>query len=142
MRTLFGDWCNEQFFQRSKALCFGDNVASEKIMNESDPVKMHEFGKRIRGFDKEIWKNRVYRVLKRVNEVKFQTYPEAARFLVDTGDRRIGEGSPDPYFGIGCPHIVSCSYGPKKMEWNQFNGNYPGRDSWLFKINSPWLILT
>jgi ribA/ribD-fused uncharacterized protein len=111
--------CNEQFFQRSKALLFGDHETAEKILNEKDPAKMHEFGKRVRGFNKEIWKKRAPRVLKHMNEVKFRSYPEAATFLVNTGERRIGEGSPDPYYGIGI-HISSPA-ATDQTKWNGTN---------------------
>ena len=98
--------CNEQYFQRAKALFFGDDATALKIMLESDPLAMHALGKKVKGFKKELWKTQSHKVLKHVNEVKFRENPSAADALSNTKHKRIGEASPDPLFGIGL-HITS-----------------------------------
>ena len=96
--------CNEQFFQRSKALYFGDHQTAEMIMNESDPVKMTTM--RVKGYVKELWDQNAYKVLKHVNEVKFNQHPAARLVLQQTGNKTIGEASPSPIYGTGV-HISS-----------------------------------
>lgn len=116
--------CNEQYFQRSKALFFGDNETAKKIMEESDPHKILNLGKRIKGYKKDLWDKQAYRVLKNVNAMKYEQNPEAQMFLVNTGDRSIGEASFDSQYGIGMS-ITSRNVGDK--------GEWKG-DNWMGQI--------
>lgn len=107
--------CNEQYFQRSKALFFGDQEAAKKIMDENDPHKILAIGKKIKGYKKETWDNQAYRVLKNVNVMKYEQNPEAQMSLINTGNRFIGEASLDRQYGIGIS-ITSPNVGDKS-EW-------------------------
>ena len=109
--------CNEQFFQRSKALFFGDEVTAEKIMSETDPAKMNMLGKRVRGYTKEKWENNAKRCLKLVNEAKFLQNPSAKAALLDTGSKILGEASPDLTYGIGM-HLTA----PSVLETQKWSG--------------------
>ena len=93
--------CNEQYFQRAKAVMFNDAATAEKIMNESDPVKMSNLGKSVKGFKKELWAKQAPRVLHRVNTAKYEQNESAKRALLETGTKKIGEASPHTTYGTG-----------------------------------------
>ena len=93
--------CNEKYFQRAKALHFGDDECAAKIMTETDPHKISDLGKKVRGYKKELWEKQAEKVLRRVNHAKYLQHPHAKQALLDTEDREIGEASPDPFYGIG-----------------------------------------
>ena len=116
--------CNEQYFQQCKALHFGDNETAQRILNEKDPHKIHELGKQVKGFNKELWDKQAYRILKQANLFKYQQNPEAQMALLNTGKRSIGEASRDTLYGIGIP-ITSPNAG-EEGEWHGKN--------WMGKI--------
>ena len=95
--------CNEQYLQNAKALLFGDEVAAANIMNETDPYVISSLGKKVRGYRKEVWEGKAYEILKNVNHFKYAQHPDAAGALLDTGNRKLGEASPQPLNGTGVP---------------------------------------
>ena len=97
---------NEQYFQRAKALFFGDNDCANLIMDETDPFKIQALGKKVKGYKKEIWEKNARRVLKHVNTAKFSQNKDAKQALSNTGNKRLGEASPDLFYGIGV-HVTS-----------------------------------
>jgi ribA/ribD-fused uncharacterized protein len=98
--------CNEQYFQQAKALMFNDINTATKIMEQTDPLKMSQLGKTVKGFDKTVWAKQAPQVLYRVNSAKYEQNEVAQQALLNTGKKKIGEGSPHPTFGTGV-HIFS-----------------------------------
>lgn len=47
--------CNEQFFQAAKADLFGDAVSKKSIMKAKDPKVQKRLGKKVKGYDDEVW---------------------------------------------------------------------------------------
>ena len=93
--------CNEQYFQRCKALHFGDYETAQKIMKETDPHVILSLGRHVRGYRKEVWDKHAFRILKQANLMKYQQNPIAKQALLNTEDRLIGEASPDMQYGTG-----------------------------------------
>ena len=94
--------CSEQFIKRQEALLFNDVDAANDIMTETVPGKMMQRAKSIEGYQKDIWTNNIKKLCSPGILAKFQQNPECAQFLVETGDRRIGEAARnDPVWGIG-----------------------------------------
>jgi ribA/ribD-fused uncharacterized protein len=93
--------CTEQYFQRAKALFFGDYDTAHKIMDETDPHQINVLGKKVKGYQKDVWDKQAYRVLKQANVFKYRQNPPAAKALLNTGARLIGEASPDKLYGTG-----------------------------------------
>jgi ribA/ribD-fused uncharacterized protein len=114
--------CNEQYFQMSKAQFFGDQQTVDKIMQETDPAKMNTLGKQVKGFKKDIWKRQAKKVLKRANEAKFLQHPNAKDTLLATGQKRLGEGSPDPVYGIGMYLSSKTALDPNKWSGDNLMG--------------------
>ncbi|WEK20716.1 MAG: NADAR family protein [Candidatus Pedobacter colombiensis] len=85
-----------------KALLFGDLGIFEKIVLSEKPGEVKDLGRRISGFNDEIWKAERHAIVKMGNLHKFNQHPELAKYLVSTGKRILLEASPVDYiWGIG-----------------------------------------
>lgn len=94
--------CAEQFLMASKATLFGDADSYEKIMKTSSPREMKDFGRRVKGFDQEVWDANKATVMHFALHLKFDQNEELAEGLLLTGDRVIIEASPyDVIWGVG-----------------------------------------
>jgi ribA/ribD-fused uncharacterized protein len=93
--------CNEQFIQCQKAELFGDWVSHRDIMSSKDPREMKQLGKRIKGYKDVEWKRHSYDVIMECVRSKVYAHREIQEYLLATGDKMIGEGTPDPHFGVG-----------------------------------------
>ena len=93
--------CNEMFIQQQKALIFGDVKKAEMIMKSTEPKEMKELGRKIEGYKDSVWKERAPYVIMTCNREKVYAYKEIQDYLLKTGNRVLGEATPDPFFGIG-----------------------------------------
>ncbi len=94
--------CAEQYMMEQKAKLFGDEEMRQKIMTTDSPNKQKQFGKQVKGFDKDTWENVAKDIVKRANIAKFTQNPELmVAFEVSKG-RELVEASPeDKIWGIG-----------------------------------------
>ena len=99
--------CVEQYVMEEKAYNFGDSTAAERIRNETNPRIMKNIGKSIRNYDHQEWLDSVEAVTFKALQAKFNdTQARGARdFLLETGERRIGESNTDQYWGTGIHHL-------------------------------------
>ena len=111
--------CNEQYFQRAKALLFGDYETADKIMTETNPYKINSLGKRVKGYQKDVWERRAYDTLKHANTVKYNQNPQARQALLETGNLKLGEASPDTLYGTGV--IISSPNASDESTWTGKN---------------------
>ncbi len=94
--------CAEQYMMAEKARMFRDMEMLEQIMKAGHPKEMKAFGRAVKNFDKEIWDNACYELVKRGNMAKFSQNPELWNFLKATKKRILVEASPrDRIWGIG-----------------------------------------
>ena len=94
--------CAEQFMMAQKARMFGDEEMLEKIMEARHPKEMKAYGRAVKGFDKEMWDNACYDIVKKGNQAKFSQNPKLLEFLLNTRKRILVEASPrDRIWGIG-----------------------------------------
>jgi ribA/ribD-fused uncharacterized protein len=93
--------CNEQFFQYSKALHFGDQEIAQKILQESNPYQMMSLAKSIKNFKHAVWQEQAERTLMRANEVKYRQHDVARDALLATGQKKLGEASSNKFYGTG-----------------------------------------
>ena len=99
--------CVEQYVMEEKAYNFGDSVAAQRIREETNPRAMKRIGKQIRNYDHQEWLNTVENVTYTALKAKFND-PQAAgarEYLLETGERRIGEANIDAYWGTGVHHL-------------------------------------
>ncbi len=92
----------EQYMMSQKALLFGDREINERIMKAPDPKAFKQLGKKVRGFDDNMWKKERCNIVVRGNYAKFSQNEPLKEFLLGTGENILVEASPyDKIWGIG-----------------------------------------
>jgi len=92
----------EQYMMYKKALLFEDEEVANAIMRTNNPKDQKALGRKVRGFDKDVWEEVCREYVYEGNYAKFTQNPELLEELLSYGDREIVEASPeDPIWGIG-----------------------------------------
>lgn len=92
----------EHFMMVRKAELFGDRESREKILQANDPGKAKALGRRVRGFDEQLWLDHRWQIVVAANHLKFDQNGDLREFLLATGNRILVEASPvDSIWGIG-----------------------------------------
>ncbi|MFB9357721.1 NADAR family protein [Actinoplanes nipponensis] len=92
----------EHYMMWRKALLFGDEEAAARIVVAGHPRQAKMLGRRVRGFDEQVWTERRRAVVTEASVAKFGQRPELRDFLLGTGRRILVEASPtDRIWGIG-----------------------------------------
>ena len=92
----------EQYMMAKKALLFKDFENYILIINEKDPSKDKQYGRRVRNFESALWRSCNAEVIYHANLAKFSQNPELKAVLLGTGDMPLAEASPaDLNYGIG-----------------------------------------
>lgn len=93
--------CMEQFMMEQKAELFGDEEIRQQILESQDPKQMKALGRKVRGFDQELWDKAKYSIVLNGNWCKFSQNRDLRDFLLSTGDSVLAEASPyDAIWGI------------------------------------------
>jgi ribA/ribD-fused uncharacterized protein len=74
----------EHYLMHAKALLFGDHSVAEKILRAKSPGQARELGRRVSGFDENVWTTERGRVMDETNQAKFSALPELAAYLLST----------------------------------------------------------
>lgn len=94
--------CAEQYMMAAKARLFGDHDSLEAVMSSSSPRDQKTIGRRIAGFDPNVWDAVKVDVVCRANYARARFGD--ARFLRSlelTIDHKLAEANPiDPVWGI------------------------------------------
>jgi ribA/ribD-fused uncharacterized protein len=107
---------SEVAMMRAKAKLFDDERAGAELLGVSDPKKAKAIGRRVRGFDDEIWHANARRLVVEILMLKFGQNAEARNVLLSTGDRLLAEASPyDRLWGIGLS--ADAAKGIPEAEW-------------------------
>lgn len=94
--------CMEQYMMAAKAELFQDQQSREKILKCSDPKQIKALGRKILGFQQDIWDKFKYSIVLNGNWCKFSQSQALRAFLLSTGDSILVEASPyDNIWGIG-----------------------------------------
>lgn len=92
----------EHWMMVEKAKLFGHGSLIPEILMAENPGKAKAYGRRVEGFDQDIWNDKKFDIVVEGNYLKFSQNADLARFLVSTGERVLVEASPiDPIWGIG-----------------------------------------
>ena len=103
------------------------------IQNAKDAREMKQRGKHIRNYNDAVWKESAPQVIHECVQAKVHQVKE---YLLSTGDKGIGEGSPDPFFGVGL-HISD----PRVLHTKEWTGsNIMGKA--LVEVRSELKLLT
>lgn len=94
--------CAEQYMMYKKAKLFGDNIIAERILNTRSPSGQRKKGRFVLDFDKDIWEEHKYEIVKQGNRLKFQQNVDLKKKLLETKEKVLVEASPsDRIWGIG-----------------------------------------
>jgi ribA/ribD-fused uncharacterized protein len=108
----------ETYMMYHKALLFNDvDIAEDILASADDPKAVKALGRKVKGFDGEVWDKNKFNIVVNGNREKFRQNAELRQFLLSTGDREIIEASPmDKIWGIGFGKVNA----PKnKSRWGQ-----------------------
>lgn len=94
--------CMEQYMMANKALLFGDEEIKNKIIECNEPQQIKELGRKVQGFDQDIWDRFKYSIVLNGNWLKFSQNRDLREYLISTGGSILVEASPyDNIWGIG-----------------------------------------
>lgn len=92
----------EHWMMASKARLFMDFEIEKQILSSSKPAQVKELGRKIKGFDENVWVENRFDLVVKGNIHKFTRNEEMKKFLLSTNDQVIVEASPyDTIWGIG-----------------------------------------
>lgn len=86
----------------SKARLFDDEETFNEIMNAKSPNEYKKLGRKVKGFDANLWDEKKMDTVVAGNKAKFVQNPDLKEFLLSTVDAILVEASPyDKIWGIG-----------------------------------------
>ncbi|WP_327148136.1 NADAR family protein [Nocardia sp. NBC_01329] len=92
----------EHYMMWRKALLFDDWAIAAKVLEARSPGEAKTLGRRIGGFDEDLWVERRFGIVLAGSIAKFGQHEDLRCFLLNTGDRVLVEASPvDRIWGIG-----------------------------------------
>ena len=106
--------CCEQYMMYKKAMLFGDAETAAEILNAKNSRDQKALGRKVRGFDSEVWDKHKNQIVFVGNLLKFSQNPELRELLRETGKLEIVEANgEDRIWGIGMyeddPEILNRS---------------------------------
>lgn len=97
-------WSAEQYMMYRKAKLFEDEEVAVQIsgVEGRNPRAAKALGRKVQGFDEEVWREHRHVIVEEGNYLKFSQNPELKELLLSTGEREIAEAaSRDRIWGIG-----------------------------------------
>ena len=92
-------------------------------MESVNPKEMKAYGRKVRGFEKDVWEDACYGIVKRGNVAKFSQNPELWEYLKGTQKRILVEASPmDRIWGIGMGKTNPDAQNPLKWKGSNLLG--------------------
>ncbi|XP_013407026.1 telomerase protein component 1 isoform X1 [Lingula anatina] len=94
--------CAEQYMMYSKAMMFSDKKTADLIMSTNSPKEQKELGRKVKGFQPDVWGALVDDVVKKANMAKFTQNGHLKKLLLGTGSSMLAEASAeDRIWGTG-----------------------------------------
>ncbi|MFF5207234.1 NADAR family protein [Streptosporangium sp. NPDC000396] len=110
----------EHFMMAGKARLFGDEETAAAIVSATHPKQAKDLGRRVRGFDEDVWAASRFDIVVHGNLAKFGQNADLGDFLLGTGERVLVEASPvDRVWGIGLAADDERAERPE--EWQGLN---------------------
>jgi ribA/ribD-fused uncharacterized protein len=92
----------EQYMMHQKAIVFSDFYIASQILLTSDPKEQKSLGRKIQGFNKDVWDSVCLSIVYKGNLAKFSQNENLKADLLSTENRILVEASPlDKIWGIG-----------------------------------------
>ena len=117
--------CTEKHFMYIKAMTFGDKVMAEKILLAPTPGKAKALGRKVQGYDDNVWSEVRYNVMLEVNLLKYRNNAEVRDILLKKNwrNKHFVEASPyDKIWGIGLNMDDPKSHDPNQWEGQNLLG--------------------
>ncbi|MEU3946797.1 NADAR family protein [Streptomyces sp. NPDC029526] len=95
----------EHWMMAEKARLFGDREAERQILAADHPGAAQRAGRRVRGFDEEVWRRERFRIVVEGSVHKFAADPALRSFLLGTA----GQDGSAPAPGVGGRVLVEAS---------------------------------
>jgi len=89
--------CAEQYMMAQKALIFGDFEIHKKIMEEESPKIQRILGRKVKGFNQELWNEKATDIVFQGNYAKFTQNEELKEILLSTKGSTLVEASPTDF---------------------------------------------
>ena len=113
----------EHYMMAGKARLFNDSEMFEQIINCATPKTAKALGRKVSGFDKEVWENNRMAIVTAGNLAKFTQNGQLREFLLGTGDKVLVEASPyDRIWGIGMGAAHEDAESPEKWRGQNLLG--------------------
>ena len=94
--------CCEQYMMVKKALLFNDKVMAENILKELNPSKQQQLGRKVSGYNQDLWDQYKIGIVWYANYLKFMQHRDLKQRLLETEDKVLVEASPtDLVWGVG-----------------------------------------
>lgn len=87
----------EQYMMYHKALTMGDHISAESILNESNPGKIKQLGRKVKNFDPKKWDDVKLQIMIDGLLLKFGQNPPLKTFLTGTRNRILVEAAPNDH---------------------------------------------
>ena len=98
-----------------KARLFNDQLNYDKILKSKSPGQAKQFGRAVKSFDEETWKQNRIEIFKKGNLAKLGQNLELKKYLLGTNTRILVEASPvDIIWGIGLSKDSEHCHNPLK----------------------------
>ncbi|MDB2685898.1 NADAR family protein [Mariniblastus sp.] len=92
----------EHWMMAEKARLFNDEEMLKEILAAPDPKSAKAFGRKVEGFEQDVWNANRVDIVTRGNVAKFEQNPELGEFLQSTGGTILVEAAGrDVIWGIG-----------------------------------------
>ena len=110
----------EHWMMAGKASLMGDWKTHAAIMQAVSAKEAKALGRKVEGFDSDLWNKHAYQIVIAGNEQKFLQSPPCRNFLLSTGDKVIVEASPvDDIWGSG--HAENHASARNSGQWRGQN---------------------
>ena len=111
--------CAEQWMMASKAKVFNDMKTLSAIMNEQNPMKIKQLGRKVKQFNQATWDFLKYDIVVEGNRLKFSSQNvQLKELLLSTGTATLVEAAAnDKVWGIG----ISVEDAKRGRKWNGTN---------------------
>lgn len=93
--------CAEQYMMYMKAVLFGDEEVSQKILEAKIPSQHKSLGRKVKNFQQEIWESNCKNIVYDANYAKFTQNPELKQKLLETKGTIVEASPVDCIWGVG-----------------------------------------
>jgi ribA/ribD-fused uncharacterized protein len=93
--------CTEQYMMYMKAVLFGDEETSQKILEAKIPSRHKALGRKVKNFQQEMWESNCKKIVYDGNYAKFSQNPELKQKLLEAKGTIVEASPVDCVWGVG-----------------------------------------